>query len=288
MTTEPNRKRLSPITTCHHAAPGLALGLILLFVVGTMALTGCGEEEQQELPFFDFPIEVRATDLNGDPVPGIPVLLDDNVVGLTDADGTFEAELLEQPTKTVRLAVEEIEGYRIADEQPSLETNLQIAPRVDGDGYRGIPVSLRVTFRSTFMDYLTWIDLDCDDDLDDEYCEDVPILLDGEKMVRTDGLGFAHFAFTGIPGDTYTITVDMPEHDPDDDDSVRIEPENRTYELELGPDATVFYIQQEFTDPDAPQTPQWRPRPRPQPQPSPSTSPSSDSGDDGSRIRTIF
>ncbi len=235
---------------------------------------GCGDDEPQELPYYEFSLEVEASDLDGNSVAGIPVLLDDQVVGFTDADGVFEAILLEQPTQVIHLAVDEIEGYRIADEEPSIEKTLQIAPRLDGDGHRGIPVSLRVDFRSTFMDYLTWVQIECDDDLDDENCEDVPVLLDDEELVRTDNNGFAHFSFQGLPGDDHTLRLEMPEHDPDDDDSVKIEPEDTVYDIELSPDATVFYIAEEFTDPDAPQTPTWRPPP--------SSSPSSSSSDGSS------
>lgn len=266
------------------------LGLfVTAVVIATVLLVGCGEEEEQELPFFDFPLEVEATDLTGDPVAGIPVLVDDRVVGFTDADGVFKATINEQPTVPIRLSVDETEGYRLADDEPYVEESLRIEETLGGGEYRGLPVSLRVNFETTLVEHLAWIDISCDDDLDDEYCESVPILLDDEQKVRTNQNGFAHFSFVGVPGDQHTITVDMPSHDPDDDDSIKIEPDDTDHDIELSTEPTVFHVEEEFTDPDA--GPTWRPRPRPQPQQQQqqeSSADESDDDDDDGGIPTIF
>ena len=241
-------------------AASASVGLLLV------TMTACGgEEEQGPIPDFDYTIEVQATDLDDEPVAGVPVLLDDEVVGFTDASGVFQGVLQEQPDQVIRLSVDDVEGYRATDND-SLEQTLQVTRSLDGD-YRGVPVTLRADFRSVLRENLTWIELECDDDLDDKYCRDLPISLDDEEIARTDEQGRAHFTFDSVPGEPHRVSIETPIHDPNADDSVRVEPANPVYDFELGADATIFHISEVFTDPDAEDEPAPRPRRRARPQP---------------------
>lgn len=265
MTTEPTSTPLP--SRLRLLAPNTAI--VAAAVVAILAW-GCGSDEPEqprELPFFDFPLEVETTDRAGHPVPGVPVLLDDQLVGFTDADGLFEARLNEQPTKTVRLSVDEPEGYRLTDDVTSTEAELQVAESLDGE-YRGIPVTLRTELESTLYEYLVWVDLDCDDDLDDQYCQGVPVELDGEPRAYTDARGHTHFTFESRPAQSHQVA--LPITVDDDDDAPTIEPADPVFEFETGIDAAIFHISEQFTDPDAAAAPAPRPRRRGQPrQPDP-------------------
>lgn len=223
------------------------VGLSLLFVAFVGSACG-GEEVEQAVPTYDFTIEVEAIDREGHPVAGVPVLVDDNLVGHTDADGIFRAILHDEVGRWLHLAVDSPEGYRIAGNERQLETELQTTRGVDG-APRGLPVSLSVEFESVVFQHFVWVDVDCDDKLDDEHCAGLPVMLGDRELARTDARGFAHFSFEAVPGDVYDVSIETPTHDPDDDDSVKFEPASPRFEIELDAEPTVFHLAQEFTDP---------------------------------------
>ena len=231
-------------------------------------LLGCGDDEgPREIPDYDFDIEVETTTDDDIAVPGVPVELDGEVVGYTDSDGRFEATLREQPNELVELSIRDIDGYRILDDDTTIEETLRLVERLDGDGYRGVPVRQSIELQSTLQEHLLWVSIECDDDLDDSYCQDVPIELDGELMARTDRQGTAHFPFESTSGTEHNIAV-VPEAD---DSDIDIEPDAPRYNIVAGAESSVFYIAETFTDPDPPRT--YTPPPsRPEPSPSPSSS----------------
>lgn len=290
---------------------GAAL-LAVAVAVTAVATFGCGDEtdDQPQMDEFDFPVEVEATDQEDEPVAGVPVLVDDRLVGFTDADGVFEATLSERPLETLRLSVEQPPGYRTVSDETSLEEQLQLVESLDGD-IRGIPLTLRVQYESTLVEHLVWLDLDCEDGLDDEFCEDVPVILDDEPRSRTDRRGRAHFTFEGVPGEIHDVDIpitprpDEPEDDEDDAEAVddrdlpEIEPADPRYELRATSEPTVYHLQEQFTDPDARPTPSPSPGPSPAPAPSPDppaepdepdepTVEESDDGEDDSDIIDLF
>ncbi len=268
-----------------------------ILVATMLAVAGlslsCGEDDTPPpAPSqFEFGIEVVAFDASENPIPGVPVVLDGNVVGFTGADGKFEGALVDQPTREVELAVKEIDGYRLANDGTN-RTTLRVSESLNGE-LRGIPVSLRAELHSIRTTFVSWVELSCDEHLDDKYCSDRPILLDGKEVARTDYRGAAHFTFEEVPTSTPQITIRTPRYDADDEDSVMMEPRNPSFIMELSHDATIFAIEQEFTDPAArraaeqappPRTRVRRaPRPRAQPAPEPEPEPESES-----RIRSFF
>ena len=270
MMTERNAYSVSPLRRFASAAGAVVIA------AATVVAFGCGDDEPQEAPppqTYDFPIEVEATDGDDQPVAGVPVLIDDERVGFTDADGQFEARLHEAVLTDIHLAVDEPEGYRLTGENTSVEQTLRVAESFDGE-HRGIPVTLRPELRSTLHEYLVWLAIECDDDLDDEYCEDVPVLLDDDPITQTDSRGHAHFTFESTPGELHELLIDISPSGADDD-APEIEPHDPVYELETTTGAVVFHITEEFTDPDAEPDPPPRraPRPRPQQQAEPEPEP---------------
>ncbi len=235
--------------------PKSTVVLTLITFAASCLLMACGEEEEVgPPPTFDFPLEVEAKDTDDSPVAGVPVLLDDNVVGFTDANGVFRATINEHQGAFVRLSVEDAEGYTLITDNPHLESELRLTQGMDGQP-RGVPTTLRVQLQSIVYEYLTWIDLDCDSKIDDKHCQGLPLLLDGEEVARTDAKGYAHFSFQGYPGEVRELAVVTP--DPGEDQPT-FQPANPTYEFELGADPMIFHVAETFTDP----TVQDRPRRR--------------------------
>ncbi len=223
--------------------------LLSISLLATLGL-GCGAEEEVFNPAyhqFEFPIEVEAKDSADNPVAGVPVVLDGNVVGYTGADGLFEGILWEYGETEVTLAVREPEGYRLVSGQEKTE-HLRITEGLDGY-LRGLAVTLRPELQSVQTEYMAWVQISCDQYLDDKHCKDRPVLLDGQEIARTDEHGQARVTFIGVPDTKATLSIRTPVHDPSAEDSVWMFPPNPNYPIELGYDATIFRVNQEFSDP---------------------------------------
>ena len=254
-----------------------------------LALLGCGDSgggqaQPQQVPDYDFNLELEARSASDNgPVAGVPIRVDGNVVGFTDANGKFRGVLRDQPGKEIELGFDEPEGYRLMTEGFPRTADLQITRALDG-GYRGIPIRMSAEFHVILLEYLTWVELSCDDKLADDYCRDVPVLMDGQEVGRTNHNGFTHFVFRGLPGETHEVRVDTPRSD-----SVNMQPANPTYQIELERKATIFHLNQEFTDPDARparRRPARRATPRPTPRPTPQ--PQAEEDDSGSSVIPLF
>lgn len=226
-----------------------ALGLSLLITALGLAACGGGNQEPAPPPIFEYPIEVQTADPNGNPVPAVPVYLDGNVVGYTGANGKFSATLAEVPGNQVEIGVGEISGYRIAGER-STTSALRVTESIQGE-LRGVPISFLTTLQSVRNEYLLWVELTCDEFLDDKHCAQRPITINGKTASYTDHEGRAYFAFEGVPGEPARVAVRTPSFDQSDDDAVMIEPRSPSYTLDLSHDATIFRLRQEFTDPAA-------------------------------------
>ena len=252
-----------------------SLAILTLAMLFSSLLLACGDSNPgppPPPPEFEFGIEVLVTDPGDEPIAAVPVLLDGSVVGFTDANGRFEGSLIETPGIELELGVRELEGFRIRTE-PSAIHQLSVSRGLEGE-YRGIPIALRAEMVSMHTEYLGWFTVSCDQHLDDKYCQNLPILLDGEEVGRTDQRGTAQFVFQGIPGKEVTFTIQTPDLNPAE--NIMIEPRRPRFTVSLGHDAIIYRASQELSDPVARRAAEQRPvrraprRPRP---PSPAAQP---------------
>ncbi len=237
-------------------APQIALATITATLLGT--LVGCGEDPPPPPPpKHDFTVEVEVTDTDENPLPRVPVTLDGRVVGHTDKDGKFSGKLTELAGTDVTLGVKDIEGYRFVNEETSVMEKLKTTT-VNGEK-SGVPLFLQIQAESITKEYLVWVEAKCGDGLEGE-CEDLPVLLDGEEVARTNPLGFAHFSFSDVPQNDLKLTIDTP--DPEGDDETKLSPADPEYALTLDLDSHIYLIEESFENPDAKKTKKRRRRPR--------------------------
>ena len=249
----------------------VALRLMTLGLLLSSVLLACGDSDPgppPPPPEFEFGLEVVVTNPGDEPIAGVPVLLDGAVVGFTDAAGRFEGYLVEAPGIEIELGVRAIDGYRIRTERSKIH-QLSVSRGLEGN-IRGIPITHRVEMISVRNEYLGWFSVTCDQYLDDKHCSNLPILLDGEEVARTDHRGIAQFVFPGVPEQEVTFTIQTPDLSPDE--NVMIEPRRPRFTAKLDHDATIFRASQEFTDPVARRAAERRPvRRAPRPRPRPAT-----------------
>lgn len=221
--------------------------LTALLALSACMINACGDPPPPSGPSeIDFGLEVYVYDQNDAPVAKVPVLVDGQVVGYTDKNGTFAARIIEKPNTPIEISAGNLSGYRFTSDQ-ILQDTLTVRQGVDGN-FVGIPLTLRTTVHSLKNSYLTWVQLKCDESLQEDACANLPLKLDGKEIARTDQDGKAHFAFEGIIGTKSVVTVDTPVFDKDSEDYVVFDPKQPSFELNLGLDNTVFVIEESFTD----------------------------------------
>lgn len=226
--------------------------LIGLLFMTTAALSACGGEEKKAAPStYKFPLEVSASDTNKEPVAGARVLVDGTAVGYTDRDGLFQAALTEQVGAEVTVSVEPPDGFKL-DGDATTTQKMSLTENMTGKGKKRVPVSLQAQLASTRKDYLLWVDLQCDETLDSGQCIDVPLMIDGEEVARTNEQGIAHLTVERVPASTLNISIDTPEYDGEDEDEAwKMKPADSEWSVDLGTDSQVLVIEQAFTDPAA-------------------------------------
>lgn len=212
------------------------LSTALAVAVALLALS-CGDEPPPpERVKYNYTLEVGVKDTQGNVLPRVPVTVDGNTVGHTDADGKFTATLNEFEGEPITLGVIAPHGYHFAVETDSVSEILKTS-NVNNQT-TGVPVFLSAIAESTEKDYFIWVKTNCD-----SKCPRWPVLLDGEEIARTNSLGFAHFAFTNQPDETVMIEIAT---------TGEFQPANPKYELALERNSTVYRIDQNFKDPTKP------------------------------------
>jgi hypothetical protein len=232
-----------------------SMGLVFALLTALISL-GCGEEKKAgPPPVHPFKLQVSVVDSNDNPVPKAPVLLDGKPVGYTDRAGLFEAVINERQGTEIELSVGTMDDYLVPRDALKTET-LKLAKTLEGDR-QPISVEIHTVVRSARQDYLVWLDIDCGEHLDKAKCQDLPVMYNGKEVARTDDVGKAHFAFTEVPSETVTISLDTPTYEPsaddDEDDTFVMKPADPSYDIELGLETEVLQISETFTDPIAAQ-----------------------------------
>lgn len=227
-----------------------------LVALGSAALLlgACGEEDQGPAPTLqDFELSVLVDDQMQNPVPHAPVVLDGKTVGYTDKDGVFKAVLSEYVGNEVSVGIGPMDSFIIPETAQGRITTLKRVKTLEG--FSNTQIILQATLQSVKNDYLIWVQADCAEEVAAKHCEDMPVLLDGKEIARTDRQGRAHFDIRGIPDQAITVSLKTPTYRPAPGDTADnvfdIRPPNPSYQLKLGFNAEVLLIHEKFTDPDA-------------------------------------
>lgn len=223
----------------------ISFALIGFMISGLAA--GCGEEgPPPPPPTATYPIVVKVKTPEGKGVPKAPVLFGEKIVGYTDVNGLFEAELTRRSGQELTISVGAVDGYRYLNDSTVTET-LRTVDSVDGN-LTGVPLALDVDAQSLRNDYFFWVRAKCDENLPDGYCEGLEVKLEDEVVATTNDLGYAQFVLSRVPETEVEIVIDTPSYDTDDDDPVAMEPSDPEYKVALALEPQVYLITEEFVD----------------------------------------
>ena len=150
--------------------------------------SGCAPDEAER-----FEVRVSALSDEGFPLDGLPVKVDDRLVGRTDADGIVDLGLPGPEGRRVTIAVDPPSGFRGATETRSLVLDRLV--RADGTRAR-IEVSTR--FAPLARNYVLLVDVGE---------PALPVEIFGVQKGMTNSEGVAMMLVPGVPGDDLQVRV---------------------------------------------------------------------------------
>lgn len=189
-------------------------------------LTSC-EEEPAPPPRYPFTFTAQA---DGQPLEGVEITVNERSVGRTNAEGVLRVDLTGPEGAHVRINASCPEGHRNATEPQTLPLrrvqSLDVAAAA-----RGIEVvfSCPPERRNAVVVVRT------------HDRGDIPVLLDGREVARTDASGAAHLHVAMEPGTTFTVLLDTRSNE-------RLRPSSPSQAFTVPDRDEVFVLDQRFEE----------------------------------------
>ena len=176
---QPRREHAMRIGLIIAAAVTAALAALLL---------GCAPDDSER-----FDVHVEALSDEGLPLEGLPVKIDDRLVGRTDGDGVVDLSLPGPEGRRVTIAVDPPSGFRGATETRSIV----LERLVRADGARA-HIEVATRFAPLSRNYVLLVDVG-------EAA--LPIEIFGVQKGMTNSEGVAMMLVPGVPGDDLQVRV---------------------------------------------------------------------------------
>jgi hypothetical protein len=208
----------------------------VIVVLSSAALASC-----ERLPVAERPFSVAFV-VESDPGVRLPrshVFVDGEPVGESNSDGRVETEIHGQPGQQLRISHDCPDGHEAPSESKALRL------RKFAGVVRSQPHAMEITLRCRPLTRLAAFVVRASNG------PHLPVLLDGERVARTNRSGVAHFSIRGAPGTEYTVEIGTGERP-------RLLPRSPTH-LFILPDADeIFVINQVFDAEREPRRPARR------------------------------
>ena len=195
--------------------------------LSAVALASCERPPEAERPFaVVFVVESDP----GVRIPRARVFIDGVPVGETDSNGRVDAQINGQSGQQLGISHDCPDGHDAPSERKAFR--LRKFEGVD----RSRPPTMEITLTCRPLKRLAAFVVRASDG------PDLPILLDGELVARTNGSGVAHFSIRGAPGTEYIVELETRERP-------RLRPRSPTHLFTL-PDADEIFVINQAFDPE--------------------------------------
>lgn len=191
-----------------------------------IALLACAEEPV-EPPRYPFTFHAHA---DGRGLAGVQISVNDAPVGVTNEQGILQVDLTGPEGAPVRISAACPEGHRDAD-GPKMQNLRRINSLDPAAAARGI----EVTFGCPPEHRNAVVVVRTHDQAD------LPVLLDGREVARTDASGAAHLAVAMLPGTTFQVLVDTRHNE-------RLRPRSPTVSYTVPDHDEVFVFDRRFEE----------------------------------------
>lgn len=208
----------------HHG--GSVLGARSHLVVVCAVLGACADKGV-EVPVFRF---TALSTADGDPLAGVEVLVDASPVGKTASNGELGFTLRKPEGSTIRLSATCPSGYRPCEDLAPvrLRSMAFASPEVAARGME-VPVICRPSKRIAAVVVRA------------KGIANLPLLLRGNEIARTDADGVAHLLLSLAPTETFRLQFDTTEFP-------RLQPRSPTATFTLADADQIFVYDQPFEE----------------------------------------
>lgn len=216
------------------------------------ASLGCGEEA----PPPRFPVTFTVDADPGQRLPGVAISANGAAIGSTGADGTLHVELTGPEGSPVQIGATCPEGHRAPATLPmiTLRRVVSLDPATAALGLQ-VSIACPPTQRHGVVVVRAG---------GDQPQPNLPVMIDGREVARTDSSGVAHVALDMQPGQSFAVllaTNDFPNLRPQSPRQAFVFPDQD--------ELFVFDQSFEVEEPERPRVRRSRPRPTPTPTPQP-------------------
>lgn len=175
--------------------PSGARSMLMRFGLCALALTivSCAESEES---LNAYPVIFQAHEPSGKPVSGVGITVNARSAGRTDAEGSLRVSLKGREGGQAKLQADCPEGYLDPiDLQPIvLRKVLKVAVRPDPQA-----IEIAVTCKPAKTKAVVVVRADGE--------EDMPVLVDGSEVARTNSEGVAHLIVNMAPGTEFQVKL---------------------------------------------------------------------------------
>lgn len=200
--------------------------IVLALASASLSLITSCNDEPAPPPRYPFTFSAHA---DGRPLEGVEIMVNERSVGRTNAEGVLRVDLSGPEGAPVRLSAICPEGHRRTDPQTMPLRRVQsLDPAAAARGMevvfpcppqrRNAVVVVRTHERG-----------------------DIPVLLDGREVARTDASGAAHVHVAMEPGTTFTVLLDTRNHE-------RLRPSSPSQAFTVPDRDEVFVLDQRFEE----------------------------------------
>jgi hypothetical protein len=183
-------------------------------------------EEAKPLPVFRVTF---AAETDGEPLPGVDVVIDGRHLGTTGPDGALRHAFQAAEGSAVAIHVQCPDGYRAAEEIPLLRLR-QVRHLTKESVERGIPVPIVCPPAERLAVVVVRTGE-----------PDLPIRYLGREIERTDAAGFAQIMLPLEPPESFSLEIDSSANP-------KLRPRNPTATFALGDADQIFLFDQLFRE----------------------------------------
>jgi hypothetical protein len=202
----------------------MPMNRLLLLAIGVVAMTACSAKHQTRSAA---PITFVVESDPGLRLAGVKVYLEGRPLGHTDSTGSLTAEISDRAGSPLRLEHDCPTGHEVASDSRLLR--LRPFGGVDASSAGPLQITLRcrpLHRRAVFIVRATNGD-------------ELPVLIDGEVVARTNSSGIAHFSTSAAPETDFLVQLDTR-------DRPELRPKTPGHLRALSTGDQIFLIEQSF------------------------------------------
>ncbi len=212
-------------------------------IAAALIVAGCSSKEKRSV----FDVEFAAHSDDGQPLAGVVITANGNPLGTTQADGVLRTVLRARPGSMLRPRATCPEGYREPVQPAPLRLRNFRTLEVGKDDKLRVSIECRASERMVALVVNT------------DQRADLPVMMEGHEIGRTNAEGVAHVALRMAPNSTFRVALDTSQQ-------AKLRPRNPIATFTVGDADSLVLFDQAFVE-EVKKKKHHRRRKKPKPKP---------------------